>query len=82
MCLKYYGLDPCDYFGSPEVGWDTMLKITGIQLELISEIKTNFFLFKEEGKEVFLVLVKDIVKEVINTLNVTIVVKKVNLHCI
>ena len=59
-----------------------MLKITGIQLELISEIKTNFFLFKEEGKEVFLVLVKDIVKEVINTLNVTIVVKKVNLHCI
>ena len=59
-----------------------MLKITGIQLELISEIKTNFFLFKEEGKEVFLVLVKDIVKEVINTLNVTIVVKKVNLQCI
>ena len=35
MCLKYDGLDPCHYFSSPEVSWDTMLKITGIQLELI-----------------------------------------------
>ena len=35
MCLKYDGLDPCDYFSSPEVSWDRMLKITGIQLELI-----------------------------------------------
>ena len=43
MCLVYYGLDPCHYFSSPELSWDAMLKITGIQLELISYIKMNFF---------------------------------------
>ena len=43
MCLVYYGLDPCDYFSSPELSWDAMLRITGIQLELTSYIKMNFF---------------------------------------
>ena len=43
MCLVYYGLDPCHYFSSPELSWDAMLKITGIQLELISYSKMNFF---------------------------------------
>ena len=28
-CLKYYGLDPCHYFGSPGLTWDAMLKMTG-----------------------------------------------------
>ena len=31
--LKYYGLDPCYYFSSPELSWDAMLKMTGIKLE-------------------------------------------------
>ena len=26
-CLKYYGLDPCHYFSSPELSWDAMLKM-------------------------------------------------------
>ena len=25
-CLKYYGLDPCQYFSSPGLRWDAMLK--------------------------------------------------------
>ena len=25
-CLKYYGLDPCQYFSSPGLSWDAMLK--------------------------------------------------------
>ena len=26
MSLKYYGLDSCDYFSSPGLSWDTILK--------------------------------------------------------
>ena len=33
--LKFYGLDPCHYFSSPELCWDTMLKMTGVKLEKI-----------------------------------------------
>ena len=25
-CLKFYGLDPCHYFSSPELSWDAILK--------------------------------------------------------
>ena len=31
MCLEYYGLDPCHYFSIPGLGWDAMLKMTGIE---------------------------------------------------
>ena len=37
-CLKFYGLDPCDYFSSPGLSWDAMLKMTGVKLEKISHI--------------------------------------------
>ena len=36
MCLDYYGLDPCHCCSSPGLSWDAMLKMTGIELELIS----------------------------------------------
>ena len=36
--LKYYGLDPCHYFSAPGLSWDAMLKMTGIELEKISDI--------------------------------------------
>ena len=47
VCLEYYGLDPCHYFSSPGLSWDTMLKMTGVELELISDI--NLYLFVEKG---------------------------------
>ena len=37
-CLNYYKLDPCHYLTSPGLSWDAMLKMTGIELELISDI--------------------------------------------
>ena len=46
-CLKYYGLDPCHYFSSPELSWDAMLKMTGVKLEKISDI--GKYLFIEKG---------------------------------
>ena len=40
------GLEPCHYFSSPELSWDAMLKITGIQLEKIHNIDVLLFLEK------------------------------------
>ena len=44
--LDYYGLDPCHYFSSPGLSWDAMLKVTGIKLDLISDIDMNLFIEK------------------------------------
>ena len=46
-CLKFYELDPCHYFSSPGLSWDAMLKMTGIELEKISDI--DKYLFIEKG---------------------------------
>ena len=46
-CLDYYGLDPCHYFSSQELSWDEMIKMTEIELELISEIDIHLFI--EQG---------------------------------
>ena len=32
-----YGLDPYHYFSSHGLSWDVILKMTGIELELISD---------------------------------------------
>ena len=46
-CLHYYKLDPCHYFTSPGLSWDAMLKMTGIKLDLMSDI--DQYLFIEKG---------------------------------
>ena len=35
---EYYNLDPAHYFSCPGFAWDAMLNITGINLELITDI--------------------------------------------
>ena len=47
MYLKNYELDPCHYFSSPGLSWDAMLKMTGVELEKISDI--DKYLFIEKG---------------------------------
>ena len=47
MCLEYFGLHPCHYFSSPGLSWDAMLKMTGIELEIISKI--DMYVFVEKG---------------------------------
>ena len=46
ICLEHYGLDPCHYFSSPGLSWDAMLKMTEIDLELISDSKMHLFIEK------------------------------------
>ena len=38
LCLKNYGLDPVYYYTAPGLAWDAMLKITKINLELLSDV--------------------------------------------
>ena len=46
-CLKYYELYPCHNFSSPGLSWGAMLKMTGIELKLISNSNMHYFI--EEG---------------------------------
>ena len=47
LCLKIYGLDPVYYFTAPGLAWGACLKITGIDLELLSD--PNMLLMFEKG---------------------------------
>ena len=68
LIANVYGLDPSHYFSSSGLSWDAMLKITGLELELISNTY-NISLLKKEWEVVFLTLLKDIVKQMTNTWN-------------
>lgn len=46
-CLQYYKLDPRHYSTSPGLSWDAMLKMTQVQLELMTDIE--MFQFIEKG---------------------------------
>ena len=46
-CLKNYNLDPCHYFSPPGLSWDTMLKVTKVELEKISNADMQLFIEKE-----------------------------------
>ena len=47
LCLKIYGLDPVYYFTAPGLAWDACLKITDIDLELLSDL--GMLLMFEKG---------------------------------
>ena len=46
-CIQYYKLDPCQYFTSAGLSWDSMLKMTDIKLELMTDV--DMFQFIEKG---------------------------------
>ena len=47
LCLKNYGLDPVYYYTAPGLAWDAMLKMTGVELELLSDV--DMLLLFEKG---------------------------------
>ena len=47
ICLKMYGLDPVYYYTAPGLAWDACLKMTDIDLELLSD--PNMLLMFEKG---------------------------------
>ena len=46
--LKNCGLCPSHYLSAPGLGWDAMLKMTTIELQLIPD--PNIYIFFEKGK--------------------------------
>ena len=45
-CLEYYRLDPCHYFSAPGLSWDALLRMTKINLDLISDVNQQLFIEK------------------------------------
>ena len=41
-CHRAYGLDPAHYYTAPGLTWDAMLKHTGIELQLLTDIDMVF----------------------------------------
>ena len=48
-CLENYKLGPCHYFSSPGLSFDAILIMTGVVLELISDIDIDMHFFIEKG---------------------------------
>ena len=46
-CLEDYGLCPSHYLTTPDLSWDTMLSLTKIDLELISDVDMYLFFKKD-----------------------------------
>ena len=65
-CLKYYELDPCHYFSSPGLSWDAMLKRQKQNQKKYQTLASTYLLKKEQDKE-FLTLLKNMLKQIINT---------------
>ena len=51
MALQYYGLDPAHYLTLPHFSWDAMLKFTGVELELLSDLVCTTWLRVPRGAE-------------------------------
>ena len=47
VCLKNYGLDPVYYYTAPGLAWDACLKMSGVNLELLSD--PDMLLMFEKG---------------------------------
>ena len=46
VCKNIYNLDPCQYYTTPGLSWDAMLKTTEIELELLTDINMYNFVMK------------------------------------
>ena len=47
ICIRNYKLDPAHYYTAPDLAWDACLKMTGVKLELLSDI--DMLLIVEKG---------------------------------
>ena len=46
LCMENYKLDPCHYFSLPGFGFDAMLRMTNVELELMTDIDMYTFIEK------------------------------------
>ena len=50
VCHGNYGIDPLHSYTTPGFGWQSLLKMTGVELELFSEEQKELYLFFEAAK--------------------------------
>ena len=46
VCMGRYRLDPAHYYKAPGLSWDALLKKTGIELELLTDLYMHLFIEK------------------------------------
>ena len=46
VCQEKYGLDPAHYYSAPGLSWDALLKKTGVELELLTDMDMHLFIEK------------------------------------
>lgn len=44
VCIEKYGLDPAHYYTAPGLSWDALLKKTGVELELLTDLDMHLFI--------------------------------------
>ena len=44
VCHNRYGLDPAYYYSAPGLSWDVLLKKTGVELELLTDMDMQMFI--------------------------------------
>jgi len=44
VCQGKYGLDPAHYYSAPGLSWDALLKKTGVELELLTDLDMHLFI--------------------------------------
>jgi len=44
VCQDRYGLDPANYYSAPGLSWDALLKKTGVELELLTDLDMHLFI--------------------------------------
>lgn len=44
VSLEYYQLDPCHFYSTPHLTWNAMLKMTRVQLELLTDLDMHLFI--------------------------------------
>ena len=44
MCKEKYGLDPAHYYSAPGLSWDALLRKTGVELELLTDLDMHLFI--------------------------------------
>ena len=46
VCMGRYGLDPAHYYTAPRMSWDALLKKTGVELELLTDLDMHLLIQK------------------------------------
>ena len=44
VCQEKYGLDPAHYYSAPGLSWDALLKKTGVELELLTDMDMHLMI--------------------------------------